>query len=289
LLAAPIDSGAAAITDAATAMAAAQAQLETAARRAVYELAAASDVITDIETRAGGTALAAAAQLLESFGQVRDVARQAAGTMRTTLAGVVEEAEAALADAGTTRAEAAFGAPVRAALADLAAANARSADAAQAAVDRITQRLLALTRTIAEVEGRLAAAEDAQARRLRDDIASRSASLLASLEAAAIDVTTLLDSRVDEAAWGRWLGGERGLFLRRAVRLVDARTTKAIAAQMSADADFREAATRFIGEFEALIARILPDREGRDLALALLSSDPGKLYVALSQSTDRLQ
>lgn len=288
-LASPIDTGTAAIGEAASALADAQARLESAARRASYELAAARDVITEIETQAGSTALAAASQLVDVFGRVRDVANQTAGTMRATLGGVVAEAEAALVDAGSARAETAFGAPIRTALADLAAANTRTADAAQAAVDRITQRLLALTGTIATVESRLAEAEDAQASRLRDDIASRSATLLASLDAAAIDITTLLASDVDEAAWRRWLDGERGLFLRRAVRLVDARTARAIAGQMQGDAAFREAATRFIGEFEALIARVLPDREGRNLALALLSSDPGKLYIALSQGSDRLQ
>lgn len=285
----PIDAGIAAIAAAASAVTDAEVRLESAARRTAYELAAAKDIVAAIETQAGTTAIGAAAQLIEVFSRVRDVANQTAGTMRTTLAAVVDEAEIALASAGTARADAAFGQPIRAALADLAAANIHTADTAQAATERMTQRLLALTGTIASVESRIAAAEDAQNARLRDDIAARSSSLLAALEATAIDITTLLSADIDEAAWGRWLGGERGLFLRRAVRLVDARTARAIAGPMQDDAGFREAATRFIGEFEALIARVMPEREGRNLALALLSSDPGKLYIALSQSMDRLK
>jgi hypothetical protein len=252
-------------------------------------LLAAHTTLESIETQAGSTALAAAAELVDVFGRVRDVASQTAGTMRTTLAGVVAEAEAALETAGRDRTEAAFAAPVRVALAEIAAANTKAADTAQVAAERIAQRMLALIGTIATVEGRIASAEDTNETRLRVDIATRSASLLASLDAAAIDLTRLVGGEIDEAAWGKWLGGERGLFLRRAVRLIDADTARSIARLWQTDSDFRAAATRFIGEFDALIARVSPEREGRNLALALLSSDQGKLYIALSQATDRLQ
>jgi hypothetical protein len=253
------------------------------------QLAAARGTLDAIETQAGSTALAAAAELVEVFGRVRDVASQTAGTMRTTLAGVVAEAEAALEAAGQDRAETAFAAPIRAALAELRSANAQAADAAQAAAERITQRMLALTGTIATVEARLTSAEDSQEARLRADIAARSASLLASMDAAAIDIARLVGGDIDEAAWSKWLAGERGMFIRRAVRLVDADTARNISKLWQSDTGFREAGTRFVGEFEALIARVMPAREGRNLALALLSSDPGKLYVALAQATDRLQ
>ena len=288
-LAVPIAGGVAAIDDAGAALLATQDALDSAAMRVRGELTAARAVVAEIETMAGSTALAAASQLVDVFGRVRDVATQSAGTMRASLAAVVSEAEAALDAAGTRRADAAFGAPIRAALDNLTSANSRAADTAQAAAERITTQMLALTRTIAVVETRLAEAEDAQASRLRAGIAARSATLLASMEAAAIDIAALLSADVDEGAWGKWLGGERGLFVRRAVRLVDAGTARAIAGHWHSDNGFRELATRYIGEFEALIGRVMPDREGRSMALALLSSDAGKLYVALSQASGRLQ
>ena len=288
-LATPIDAATATIAVANDTLAVTQAGLAAGTRQVVDALSAAQAIIAEIETRTGGTALASAAQLVDVFGRVRDVANQTAGTMRTSLSAVVEEAEIALADAGGVRAEAAFGTPVRAALADLAAASAHAADAGQAAAERITARLLALTATVADVERRLDDADQAQDRRIRDDIATRSTTLLSSMESAAIDIAALLGAEIDEAAWVRWLAGDRGLFLRRAVRVVDARTAAAIAGHWTGHSDFREVATRFIGEFEALIARVQPEGQGRDLALALLSSDPGKLYVALCQSIDRLK
>jgi hypothetical protein len=288
-LAAPITASTAAIADATAAVVAAHAGLDSVATKVTGELVTARTIVADIEAMAGSSTLAAAAQLADVFGRVRDVARQTAGTMRESLADVITEAETALESAGKKRAENAFAAPVRAALADLADANSRAADSAQAAAERITGRLLALTGTIANVESRLAAAEDAQDSRLRADIAARSATLLASMDAAAIDISALMLTDIDEGAWGKWLGGERGLFVRRAVRLLDSATARSIAGLWQADSGFRELATRYIGEFEALIARVMPEREGRSLALALLSSDPGKLYAALTQATGRAQ
>ncbi|MBC7506201.1 MAG: hypothetical protein H7267_10825, partial [Sandarakinorhabdus sp.] len=255
-LAAPIAGGVAAIDDAGAALLATQNGLDAAAARVHEQLAAARHTIAEIETIAGSTALAAASQLVDVFGRVRDVATQSAGTMRASLAAVVSEAETALEAAGSSRAETAFSAPVRAALADIDAANGRAANAAQAAAERITQRLLALIGTIATVEARLTEAEDTYGSRLRADIASRSANLLAAMGAAAIDIGAVLSADIDESAWGKWLGGERGLFVRRAVRLMDGGTARAVADHWRSNSGFRELATRYIGEFEALIARV---------------------------------
>ena len=40
---------------------------------------------------------------------------------------------------------------------------------------------------------------------------------------------------------------------------------------------------------ETLKRRVMPDREGKALAITLLSSDVGKLYVALAQAIERLR
>ena len=42
-------------------------------------------------------------------------------------------------------------------------------------------------------------------------------------------------------------------------------------------------------DFEAMLRRILADGEGNTLAVTLLSSDMGKLYVALAQAIQHLR
>ncbi len=112
-----------------------------------------------IEEAAHGTALAAANQLIEVLGRVREVAHTATGTLRDALAAVVAEAEAALTEAGHRTATAAFADPIRHEIAGLEGATALAADAAQATADRIAARLLGLTATVATVERRLAGVE----------------------------------------------------------------------------------------------------------------------------------
>ena len=53
--------------------------------------------------------------------------------------------------------------------------------------------------------------------------------------------------------------------------------------------DFRETVNRYIHEFEAMLRSVLSTRDGHALAVTLLSSDMGKLYVALAQAIERLR
>ena len=46
---------------------------------------------------------------------------------------------------------------------------------------------------------------------------------------------------------------------------------------------------RYIHDFEAMLRRVLADRDGSTLGVTLLSSDMGKLYVALAQAIERLR
>ncbi|TRW17896.1 coiled-coil domain-containing protein [Glacieibacterium frigidum] len=271
------------------ALAAPVAASDAATARIVAQLGDARRDAEGVETATGTAALTASQQLIEVLTRVREVAAVTAGTMRETLGGVVAEAEAALADAGTTRARTAFAEPVAGEIAALTAASERAAAAAQGAAERVTQRLLALTQTIATVEARIDEVDTRYDVTLRDDLAKRSQGLLESLQSGAIDLTSLLSIDVGDEAWRAYLKGDRGIFARRAVRLLDRGTARKIERHFEHDAVFREQATRFITEFETLLARVRADREGAALAVTLVSSDLGKLYVVLAQATERLR
>ena len=55
------------------------------------------------------------------------------------------------------------------------------------------------------------------------------------------------------------------------------------------DREFREQVNRYIHDFEAMLRRVLADRDGSPLGVTMLSSDMGKLYVALAQAIERLR
>ncbi len=277
-------------------IAAAQAQLDRArealdqaATQLGEELATARNALSDIESMTGTTSLAASTQLIEVFGRVKDIANQTAGTMRETLSNVVAEAEAALDQAGQSRAELAFGVPIRAQLAQVEAMHSRVSEAAQAATERVTRRLLALTETVAGVEARIDEVDTRYEVRARNTLAARSGKLVESLQAAAIDIAGLLAFDIEDTAWDNYLKGDRSIFARRIVEQLDGDGLRAISRHFQHDPEFRSQATLYIEQFEALIAQVSPDREGKTLAVTLLSSNIGRLYVALGQAINRFR
>jgi len=118
----------------------------------------------------------------------------------------------------------------------------------------------------------------------RDDLRLRSTRLLESLNAASIDVARLLTLDVGDASWNAYLKGDRSIFTRRIVRLADAATGRAIKRHYDHDAPFRSLAVQYIDEFQRLLKYVDADKDSRALAVTLLSSDVGKLYVVLEQA-----
>jgi hypothetical protein len=73
------------------------------------------------------------------------------------------------------------------------------------------------------------------------------------------------------------------------VRLLDNNDAREIARHYEEEAEFREQVNRYIHDFEAMLRRILADRDGSLLGVTILSSDMGKLYVALAQAIERIR
>lgn len=283
----PLQSGGDSIAAAQEQLDRARASLETAAVQLGEELVTARDALSEIDTLTGTTSLAASSQLIEVFARVREIATQTAGTMRETLSNVVAEAEAALDQAGTTRAELAFGAPIKSSIAEVEVLQERVAAAGQAAAERVIQRLVALTETVARVENRIDEADTRFEVRARNTLSKRASRLVASMQAGAIDIAGLLAFEIEDTAWDNYLAGDKSIFARRLVDRLDAGGTRAITRHFEHDAEFRTQATHYIEEFETLIAQVLPDREGHTLAVTLLSSYIGKLYITLAQAIGR--
>ena len=122
-----------------------------------------------------------------------------------------------------------------------------------------------------------------------DSFARRMVLLTESLNSTAIDVAKILSNDVTDTAWAAYLKGDRGVFTRRAVRLLDAGEARAIAAHYGDDAEFREHVNRYIHDFESMMRVLLSTRDGNAIGVTLLSSDVGKLYVALAQAIERLR
>ena len=71
------------------------------------------------------------------------------------------------------------------------------------------------------------------------------------------------------------------------MRLLGGTETRAIHAYYEADREFQASVNRYIHDFEAMLRRVLAERDGGIMAVTLMSSDMGKLYAALAQAIER--
>uniref|UniRef100_UPI0035CB5A9F hypothetical protein n=1 Tax=uncultured Sphingomonas sp. TaxID=158754 RepID=UPI0035CB5A9F len=231
----------------------------------------------------------AAPRLVEALLRVRDTASAAADRARETLASVIPEAAFALEQESAAAMERATSVAVERQIASIAQAAEDAADAAARASERLTRQMLAIADSTAMVESRLQEAREERENADQDTLTRRVSLLIESLNSASIDIAKTFSTDVSDSAWSAYLKGDRGVFTRRAVRLIDAGEAREIARLHDEDPAFREQVNRYIHDFEAMLRAILSQRDGSPLGVTLLSSDMGKLYVALAQAIERLR
>ncbi|WP_176590458.1 hypothetical protein [Sphingobium sp. EM0848] len=227
--------------------------------------------------------------LVTALLRVKDTADQAAERARQALSRAIPDAAQSLADASEEAMERVIGDKITAQIEQVAKVAEEAVKAAHQASDRLTRQLLTIADTSAAVEARIEEAERAAEDRDRDHFARRSALIIESLNSTAIDVTKILSNDVTDSAWSSYLKGDRGVFTRRAVKLLDAGESREIALHYDNDPEFQEHVNRYIHDFESMLRIILSARDGNALGVAILSSDMGKLYVALAQAIERLR
>lgn len=231
----------------------------------------------------------AAPRLVEALLRVRDTASAAADRARETLAAVIPEAALALENASAEAMRRASSVALEHKIASIIDAGDAAAEAAQRTSERLTRQMLAIADSTAAVESRIEGARAERENADKDSFARRVSLLIEALNSASIDITKSFSTEVSDSAWSAYLKGDRGVFTRRAVRLIDAGEAREIARLYDDDDAFREQVNRYIHDFEAMLRTILAQRDGSPLGVTLLSSDMGKLYVALAQAIERLR
>jgi hypothetical protein len=230
-----------------------------------------------------------APELVETLVRVRDAANQAASHAREAIAAVIPESVESLVAASRTAVSEAMAEPVRDQLEEIGNASHMALATAKAASERLTRQLLAIGETAAAIEERIAEDRTEREERAAQELSRRTSLLIDALNSTAIDVSKILSNDAGDAAWAAYLKGDRGAFTRRAVRLLDSGEAREILRHYEDEPEFRDQVNRYIADFEALLRRVLSETDGSSLGITLLSSDMGKLYVALAQAIERIR
>ncbi len=165
----------------------------------------------------------------------------------------------------------------------------RAVSAANTASDRLMRQLITIADSSAAIEARVGEVSAKVADHDRDTLSQQMALTSEALQSTAVDMTRLLSTEVADQAWDAYMRGDRGIFARRAVRLLTATEARDVLRRYQDDDEFRGLVNRYIHDFEAMLRGVMDTRAGSALAVTLLSSDIGKVYVALAQAIERLR
>ncbi|MFN4134893.1 MAG: hypothetical protein ACK4G2_04515 [Novosphingobium sp.] len=268
---------------------AAQETLASHAARRKGELGALRQALADARSESETVSASIEARLGGAIAQLADAAAAAGQSLQASTA---EEIEALARTLGDQTSEA-MTSVLRGRAAELVGRLEEAIDAAAAAsrdtVIEMRDQLTKVDELAANLEARVRQARERAEEQVDNDFARRAALITESLNSSAIDIAKALSAEVSETAWASYLRGDRGIFTRRAVSLLENAEAKAVQAHYETDGEFREHVNRYIHDFEAMLRQLLSTRDGNALGVTLLSSDMGKLYVALAQGIERLR
>jgi hypothetical protein len=231
----------------------------------------------------------ASGKLVEALDRVRETAAQASEQARDALSAAIPRVAQRLGESASRALTAAVAEAGRTEMASVGAASEQAIEAARAAAERLSRQLLSIVETSTAIQARIDAnARDTEAHD-EQSFARTTGLLIEALNSTAIDVAKIFSNEVSDEDWKAYLRGDRGIFTRRAVRLLDRAEANAVVQRYHEDGEFHEQVNRYIHDFEALIRRVMATREGTPIATTMLSSDTGKLYVALAQAIERLR
>jgi hypothetical protein len=228
-------------------------------------------------------------KLVASLLRVRETTREATDASREIVDNELAEISGSISERNTAALKAAITEQVNAFDIAMRESLQRNLSLADEIEKQAAAQLSQLDDMASNLEQRIAQAQNSFGSIDDEGFARRMALLTESLNSAAIDVAKLLSNDVTDTAWAAYLKGDRGVFTRRAVKLLGTSEVKIIASNYDEDSEFRDNVNRYIHDFEAMMRVLLSTRDGNAIGVTLLSSDVGKLYVALAQAIDRLR
>ena len=246
-----------------------------------------ASMLAQVEREATSLSAETGPALVSALVQVKDAASHAAERAREAIESVIPASAGKLSEETRAALERVIRESIEDRLREVEAVAARAVESARAASDRLTQQMVALGQSAAALEQHVESTKNEQREKDSEAFARRVSLLIDSMHSAAIDVGKILSDEIDDKAWNAYLKGNRGVFTSRAVRLIGGSETRAIRAHYESEIEFQRSVNRYVHDFEAMLRRVLAERDGGMIAVTLMSSDMGKLYAALAQVIDR--
>jgi hypothetical protein len=109
-----------------------------------------------------------------------------------------------------------------------------------------------------------------------------------SLNSLSVDIARAIDHDASVDLWRRYQRGERDVFTRRLYTLKGQQTFDEIKHKYDREPEFRTAVSRYIADFEKLLADVARTDRDKTITQSYLTSDTGKVYTMLAHAAGRL-
>jgi len=254
---------------------------------ALEQLAALDDRLGSASARSAELADITRGELTESIAALDRASSEVLTKLRDEHSGAVRHLAEQLGAQSADALEQALRAQMEQSLTELRDASLRAGETGRETAQQLRERVAEVEALTSALEQRIAQARARAAEPSEQEFARRMAQIAESLNSASVDLSRVFAGEVSDTDWQAYLRGDRGIFTRRTLRLLDRKETRAVAEIYQENGEFRAAVNRYVHDFEAMLRDMLSTRDGHTLAVTLLSSDVGKLYVALAQATER--
>ena len=245
--------------------------------------------LSELAEESEGVSLKAQGELTEAVERLNGALRNALDDLKSSTGTTIEGLAESISEQSAEAIDKAIRFRTSEAIGELEQAAAHASGVSREAARQLRDQLAKVDELAGNLETRVTRARERAEERVDNDFARRAALITESLNSNAIDISKALSNDVTDTAWASYLRGDRGIFTRRAVRLLENPEAREIAEIYDEDGDFREHVSRYIHDFEGMLRSMLSTRDGNALGVTLLSSDMGKLYVALAQAIERLR
>ena len=258
-------------------------------RQHMHELGRLQEQLVTLSTQSDTLSQRARTELSEAIEQLEGAVRAVGSSLAETSRDNVRKLADEVGEESAKAVERALSEHTRQSISDLEQAAARASTVSREAAGQLRDQLVKVDELAGNLEARVARARERAEENTGNDFARRMALITESLNSNAIDISKALDSEIPDTTWASYLRGDRSIFTRRAVRLVDNVSARDIAEIYDNDTAFRDQVARYVADFEAMLRSVLSTRDGNALGVTLLGSDMGKLYVVLAQAIERLR
>ena len=107
------------------------------------------------------------------------------------------------------------------------------------------------------------------------------------LESLAVDMNRVLETSISEEEWRRFNKGETSIFVRKMLGFREKTKLNIIRDKYQQDSEFRNYVTRYLNDFNDLLAQLSSLDQASVLRTTFFSSDVGKVYILLSRALGR--